>query len=78
MNWATTCLPKNKGGLDILDLERFARALRLRWLWLQWTDKDKALTRLQLPCDKAAVDIFNASTTVTIENGKTTDLWRSS
>ena len=78
MNWATTCLPKNKGGLGILDLERFARALRLRWLWLRWTYKDKAWTRLQLPCDKADVDLFNASTTVTIGNGKTADFWRSS
>jgi hypothetical protein len=78
MNWATTCLPKNKGGLGILDLERFARALRLRRLWLRWTDKDKAWTRLQLPCDKADVDLFNASTTVTIGNGETTNFWRSS
>lgn len=25
-------------GLGILDLEKFAAALRLRWLWLEWTD----------------------------------------
>ena len=30
INWPTTCLPKVKGGLGILDLERFTRALRLR------------------------------------------------
>ena len=36
INWPTTCLPKNKGGLGILDLERFTRALRLRWLWYKW------------------------------------------
>jgi hypothetical protein len=35
VNWPTTCLPKIKGGLGVLDLERFARALRLRWLWFQ-------------------------------------------
>lgn len=29
VNWPTTCLRK-KGGLGILELERFARALRLR------------------------------------------------
>jgi hypothetical protein len=71
-------LPKNKGGLGILDLERFARALRLRWLWLQWTNRDKAWTGLQLPCDKADVDLFNASTIVTIGDGKMADFWRSS
>jgi hypothetical protein len=36
INWSTTCLPKVKGGLGVLDLEHFARALRLRWLWFQW------------------------------------------
>jgi hypothetical protein len=35
INWPTTCSPKNKGGLGVLDLERFTRALRLRWLWYQ-------------------------------------------
>lgn len=27
------CEPKDKGGLGISDLERFARALHLRWMW---------------------------------------------
>jgi hypothetical protein len=35
INWPTTCSPKNKGGLGILDMDRFTRALRLRWMWFQ-------------------------------------------
>jgi hypothetical protein len=66
INWPTTCLPKNREALGILDLERFARALRLRWLWLRCQVKEKAWVGMQLPCDKANVDLFNASTTVTI------------
>jgi hypothetical protein len=27
--------PKRKEALGVLDLERFARALRLRWLWFK-------------------------------------------
>lgn len=29
VNWPTTCTPKDLGGMGILDLERFAHALRL-------------------------------------------------
>ena len=32
--WTKVCCPKSLGGLGILDLDKFARALRLRWLWL--------------------------------------------
>jgi hypothetical protein len=33
---------------------------------------------MQLPCDKVDVDLFNASTIVTIGNGKMADFWGSS
>ena len=32
VNWIRTNLPKQNGSLGILNMERFARALRLRWL----------------------------------------------
>jgi hypothetical protein len=37
VNWPTTCQPKEKDELGILELERFARALRLPWLWFSGT-----------------------------------------
>jgi hypothetical protein len=33
VNWTRSCLPKECGGLGIPNLDKFARALRLRWLW---------------------------------------------
>jgi hypothetical protein len=67
-----------KGGLGILDLERFARALRLRWLWFQWRQKERAWNKLELPCDSRDKELFAASTIVTIGDGKFAKFWTSS
>ena len=58
INWPTTCLPKTKGGLGILELERFTRALRLRWLWFKWKQKQRAWNDLEIPCDKVDRELF--------------------
>jgi hypothetical protein len=78
INWPTTCLPKEKGGTGIMDLERFTRALRLRWLWYRWKQKERAWSNLDVPCDKNDHDLFNASTIVTVGNGRTASFWSSS
>jgi hypothetical protein len=41
VNWQKVCRRKELGGLGILDLDKFSRALRLRWLWYKWTAPDK-------------------------------------
>lgn len=78
INWPTSCRPKIKGGLGILDLERFARALRLRLLWFQWHHKERAWNKLELPCDNTDRELFAASTVVMIGDGKTAKFWTSS
>lgn len=78
INWPTTCQPKDRGGLGILDLERFAWALRLRWLWFQRRQRERAWNRLDLPNDTRDRDLFAASTVVTIGDGKLAMFWTSS
>jgi len=75
INWPTTCLPKNMGGLGILDMDRFTRALRLRWMWFQWKKKNRAWTNLDVPCDRVDRELFYASTIVTVGDGKMTPFW---
>jgi len=50
VKWAKTMRPKKFGGLGILDLDLFSRALRLRWLWFQWTTPDRPWVGTEPPC----------------------------
>ena len=61
-----------------MDLERFARALTLRWLWFKRKQKHRVWNNLDTPCDKTNVELFNASTMVEVGNGKSTIFWTSS
>ena len=78
IKWPTVCTPKDMGGLGILDLERLARALRLRWCWFQWKHDSRPWVGLDIPCDKGDRDLFNASTIVTVGKGNKASFWHSS
>jgi hypothetical protein len=64
--------------LGILDLDKFARALRLRWLWLEWTAPDKPWVGLETPNDEVDQILFCAATKVTIGHGHKASFWSSS
>jgi len=78
INWPTVCTPKEMGGLGILDLERLARALRLRWCWFRWKHDSRTWVGLDIPCDKRDRDLFNASTIVKVGKGNKASFWHSS
>jgi hypothetical protein len=70
VNWKRVCRPKDLGGLGVLDLQRFASALRLRWLWNEWVAPDKPWVGTVLPCNQLDKDLFAAATTITVGDGK--------
>jgi hypothetical protein len=41
LNGQKTLRPKSFGSLGILDFDLFSRALRLRWLWFEWTEPEQ-------------------------------------
>ncbi|KAE8811018.1 hypothetical protein D1007_12167 [Hordeum vulgare] len=78
VNWPGVCSPIDNGGLGILELHRFCRALGLRWLWLSWTSPDRPWIGSQLPCDNGDRNLFYASTAVSLGDGATASFWHSS
>lgn len=77
VNWESVCRPKELGGLGVLDLFKFARALRLRWLWFEWTAPERPWTGTMVPCDQLDKDLFAAATTITIGDGRMANFWHS-
>ncbi|WVZ55170.1 hypothetical protein U9M48_005869 [Paspalum notatum var. saurae] len=78
VQWKKSARPKIMGGLGIIDIERFSRALRLRWLWFQWTDSSRLWVGTEPPCDKMDAALFRASTMVSVGNGASTSFWHDS
>lgn len=77
VRWTKVKRPKHLGGLGVLDLELFSRALRLRWLWYQWTDLDIPWVGIKVPCNDADKQLFRVSTTVMMRDGCTARFWES-
>ncbi|KAM3385248.1 hypothetical protein ACQJBY_009276 [Aegilops geniculata] len=78
VGWKTVTTPEQRGGLGIHDLSKFARALRLRWLWLAWQQPHRPWVGTGTPCDSGDMALFAACTSVSIGNGTTASFWYSS
>jgi hypothetical protein len=76
--WTAVAKPEEFGGLGIIDLDKFSRALRLRWLWFQWTKPERPWNGSELPVNADDVALFNAATTVTVRDGRKASFWHSS
>jgi hypothetical protein len=79
VSWLIVSKPIDLRGLGILDLQKFSRALRLRWLWFVWTCPEQAWNGMELAVDDIDRTLFAAATRVQIHNGKKKALfWHSS
>jgi hypothetical protein len=73
--WVRVCMPPSNGGAGIIELETFSRALRLRWLWYYWDDRNRPWKNFELPVDNVDISLFNAATSVEIGNGEKASFW---
>lgn len=74
VNWTSVCRPKGLGGLGVLNLNKFARALRLRWSWFEWKEPSKLWVGSGNPCDDDDREFFYVCTTITVGNGVRTPI----
>jgi hypothetical protein len=56
-------------GWHLTDLEKFSRALRLRWIWFQWMNPEKPWNGSPIPIDATDEVLFALATTVTVHSG---------
>ena len=75
--WDNCKKPKANGGFGVLDLAKFSRALRLRWLWYSWVDPERPWVGSPVPCSENDKQLFRASTMVTVGDGRTAMFWDS-
>ena len=75
VNWQRVCRPTHLGGLGILNLDKFGRALRLRWMWHSWNSPSKPWVGTPTPCDVTDQRLFAACSTIHLGDGKTACFW---
>jgi hypothetical protein len=61
--------------MGIKDLDKFSRALRLRWLWHHWDHKDKPWKNLLKIIESTNRKLFFSSIVISIGDGMNTPFW---
>jgi hypothetical protein len=75
VNWEMCLRPKSLGGLGIKDIDKFRRALRLRWLWNAWDSNPRQWTQLLRIPDPTDRALFFSSTYIQVGDGRNTPFW---
>lgn len=75
VSWRKICLPINKGGLGVKDLDLFGQALRLRWRARQLEQKDRPWASAGFLPGSDVDAIFNSVAGFIPGNGQDTRFW---
>ena len=76
VSWDKVCCPLDHGGLGLLDLLKFNRALRMRWQWLAWARPEKPWIAVSPGPDDQERALFANATSIRVGNGKSTNFWK--
>ena len=69
------CRPKSIGGAGILDLDRFCRALRMRWPWYSWSEPKRPWSSFPVQFDDSESKLFAASISIQLGDGNRVLFW---
>jgi hypothetical protein len=72
VKWQKCARLKKLGSLS--SLEKFSKALRLRWLWYSWNYQEKPWKHLLKIIEKTDIALFSRSTIVSVGDGRNTTL----
>jgi hypothetical protein len=75
VHWKRVTQPKRLGGLSVMDLDHFNKALRLRWLWLLWVDDVKPWNGLPPPASNCEMALFRPCTEIRLGDGRKVSFW---
>jgi len=73
--WPKVTRPPDLGGLGISNLQNLGWALRLRWLWLEKTEPEKAWAFLPVQAPPQVKSFFATAIISEVGNGKNTYFW---
>ena len=75
MPWSRVCMPRELGGLGVLNIKWFGFALCCRWPWLRWSAEERPWHGLPDITEKEVHAIFNAACRITLGSGEVAKFW---
>jgi hypothetical protein len=69
------CMPKELGGLGIINLQKMNIALRARWLWLSRVEASRPWREFDIQVPTMVTEIFEAATSSVVGDGASMFFW---